>query len=86
MGSHISASPNHQTFRRIPVKFRADVAMSGRLGLEMQPRDMNDEDKAVCRQAIADYKKIRPIVQSGDISTPTRPTPSPSSTASTTNL
>lgn len=67
MGSHISASPNHQTFRRIPVKFRADVAMSGRLGLEMQPRDMNDEDKAVCRQAITDYKKIRPIVQFGDI-------------------
>lgn len=67
MASHISASPNHQTFRRIPTKFRADVAMSGRLGLEMQPRDMNDEDKAVCRQAIADYKKIRPIVQFGDI-------------------
>ncbi len=67
MASHISASPNHQTFRRIPAKFRADVAMSGRLGLEMQPRDMNDEDKAVCRQAIADYKTIRPIVQFGDI-------------------
>ncbi len=67
MASHISASPNHQTFRRIPTKFRADVAMSGRLGLEMQPRDMNDEDKAVCRQAISDYKKIRPIVQFGDI-------------------
>lgn len=67
MASHISASPNHQTFRRIPTKFRADVAMSGRMGLEMQPKDMNDEDKAVCRQAIADYKKIRPIVQFGDI-------------------
>ncbi len=67
MASHISASPNHQTFRRIPTKFRADVAMSGRLGLEMQPRDMNDEDKAICRQAITDYKKIRPIVQFGDI-------------------
>lgn len=67
MASHISASPNHQTFRRIPVKYRADVAMSGRLGLEMQPRDMNDEDKAVCRQAIADYKTIRPIVQMGDL-------------------
>lgn len=67
MASHISASPNHQTFRRIPTKFRADVAMSGRLGLEMQPRDMNDEDKAVCAQAIADYKKIRPIVQFGDL-------------------
>lgn len=67
MASHISASPNHQTFRRIPTKFRADVAMSGRLGLEMQPRDMNEEDKAICRQAIADYKTVRPIVQFGDI-------------------
>lgn len=67
MASHISASPNHQTFRRIPTKFRADVAMSGRLGLEMQPRDMTDDDKAVCRQAIADYKTIRPIVQFGDL-------------------
>lgn len=67
MASHISASPNHQTFRRIPTKFRADVAMSGRLGLEMQPKDMNDDDRAVCAQAIADYKKIRPIVQFGDL-------------------
>ena len=67
MASHISASPNHQTFRRIPTKFRADVAMSGRLGLEMQPKDMNEDDRAVCAQAIADYKKIRPIVQFGDL-------------------
>ncbi len=67
MASHISASPNHQTFRRIPTKFRADVAMSGRLGLEMQPKDMNDDDRAVCERAIADYKKIRPIVQMGDL-------------------
>ncbi len=49
MGSHISASPNHQTFRRIPVKFRADVAMSGRLGLELQPKNMTDEEKAIAR-------------------------------------
>lgn len=67
MASHISASPNHQTFRRIPTKFRADVAMSGRLGLEMQPKDMNEDDKAICMQAIEDYKKIRPIVQFGDL-------------------
>lgn len=67
MASHISASPNHQTFRRIPTKFRADVAMSGRLGLEMQPKDMTDDDRAVCARAIADYKKIRPLVQHGDL-------------------
>lgn len=67
MASHISASPNHQTFRRIPAKFKADVAMSGRMGLEMQPKDMTDDDKAVVTQAISDYKKIRPIVQFGDL-------------------
>ena len=67
MGSHISASPNHQTFRRIPVKFRADVAMSGRLGLELQPKNMTDEEKAIVKNAISDYKAIRPIVQFGDI-------------------
>ena len=28
---------------------------------------MTDEEKDLCRKAIADYKKIRPIVQLGDI-------------------
>ena len=45
MASHISASPNHQTFRRIPLKYRIDVAMSGRLGMEIQPQDMTTEEK-----------------------------------------
>ena len=67
MASHISAIPNHQTFRRVPLKFRIDVAMSGRLGMEIQPKNMTDEEKELCRNAIADYKRIRPIVQMGDI-------------------
>ena len=67
MGSHISATPNHTTFRTVPIKFRSDVAMSGRLGMEIQPANMSEEDKALCRQAIEDYKKIRPIVQFGDL-------------------
>lgn len=67
MGSHISAAPNHQTFRTIPLKYRIDVAMSGRLGMEIQPKNMTDEEKELCRKAIADYKEIRPIVQQGDL-------------------
>ena len=67
MGSHISATPNHQTFRTIPLKYRADVAMSGRLGMEIQPKNMTEEEKEFCRQAIAAYKEIRPVVQLGDI-------------------
>lgn len=67
MASHISAAPNHQTFRTIPLKYRIDVAMSGRLGMEIQPKNMTDEEKELCRKAIAEYKEIRPVVQFGDI-------------------
>ena len=67
MASHISAAPNHQTFRTIPLKYRTDVAMSGRLGMEIQPKNMTDEEKDFCRRAINTYKEIRPIVQQGDI-------------------
>jgi alpha-galactosidase len=67
MACHISASPNHQTHRIVPLKYRIDVAMSGRLGIEIQPKNMTDDEKALCRQAISEYKQIRPIVQQGDI-------------------
>ena len=67
MGAHISAAPNHQTHRSVPLKYRIDVAMSGRLGMEIQPRNMSDEEKALCRKAIAAYKEIRPVVQFGEL-------------------
>lgn len=63
MGAHISASPNHQMGCIVPLKYRIDVAMSGRLGMEIQPTTMSDEEKEFCKKAIAEYKQIRPIVQ-----------------------
>ena len=67
MASHVSADKNHQTGRTVPLKFRFDVAMSGRLGMEIQPKDMSDKDKAFAKRAIAAYKTIRPVVQFGDL-------------------
>ena len=67
MASHISATPNHTVFRTTSMKYRIDVAMSGRLGMEIQPKNMTDEEKALCRQAIKEYKQIRPIVQFGNL-------------------
>ena len=67
MASHISAVPNHTVFRTTALKYRIDVAMSGRLGMEIQPKNMTDEEKALCKKAISEYKQIRPIVQFGDI-------------------
>ena len=67
MASHISATPNHTVFRTTSLKYRIDVAMSGRLGMEIQPKNMTDDEKALCRKAISEYKEIRPIVQFGNI-------------------
>jgi len=67
MASHISAVPNHAVYRTTSIKLRCDVAMSGRLGMEIQPKHMTEADKAFCRQAIENYKMIRPVIQFGDL-------------------
>ena len=67
MASHVSAGRNHQTGRVTPLKFRFDVAMSARLGMEMQPKDMTPEEYEFARKAITTYKEIRPLVQQGDL-------------------
>ncbi len=66
-GAHVSTSPNHQTGAVSPLKFRFDVAMSGRLGMELQPKDISGEERVFAKQAIENYKKIRPIVQLGNL-------------------
>lgn len=67
MASHVSASPNHQSGRIVPIKFRFDVAMTGRLGMEMHPKTLTEDERAFAKLAIADYKKIREVVQQGDL-------------------
>ena len=41
--------------------------MSGRLGMEIQPKNMNETDKAFAARTIKAYKEIRPVVQLGDL-------------------
>ncbi len=61
--SHVS----NQTGMVTPLKFRFDVAMSGRLGMELQPKDIVGDDRIFATKAIETYKKIRPLVQFGDL-------------------
>ena len=60
MASHISAAPNHQTFRTIPLKYLIDVAMSGRLGMEIQPKEHDGRGKR--RFARMPLPSTRPFV------------------------
>ncbi len=65
--AHVSATRNHQTGMMLPLKFRFDVAMSGRLGMELQPKDIAGEERSFAKNAIQNYKLVRSIVQFGDL-------------------
>lgn len=67
MACHVSAERNHQTGRLTPIKFRMDLAMTGRLGMELQPSQMSKEDFNFAKRGIAAYKQIRDVVQMGDL-------------------
>ena len=66
MGAHVSASPNHQTLRRTPMKTRYAVAGFGTLGYECNfndfPKELIDEVKI----EISLYKQYRDLMQHGD--------------------
>lgn len=67
LASHVSVVPNHITGRITPLKFRFDVAMSAKLGMDLQPKNMTEEEIAFSKNAIQEYYKIREIVQQGDL-------------------
>ena len=68
MAAHINHCPYWNTGGRvIPIKFRCDVAMSGRLGIELQPKDMTDEERQQVMICFKDYKELRDVVQTGNL-------------------
>jgi len=67
MGAHVSATPSREIGRNIHIKYRCDVAFSGRFGLELQPAKMTGEEKSFCREVISNYKQVREVIQFGDL-------------------
>ena len=67
MGAHVSVVPNHQTGSITPLKFRFDLACTGRLGMELQPRSLSPEERVFADRCIRSYKQYRDIVFNGDL-------------------
>ncbi len=67
LASHVSASPNHITHREFSLKTRFDVAMAGKLGMDLQPSQMTEKEYAFSKNAIQTYKEIRPTIIFGDL-------------------
>ena len=59
LGCHVSAVPNHQTYRNTPLSTRYEVAAYGLLGYELDPKRLSEEEKDDIRQQIIHYKGNR---------------------------
>jgi alpha-galactosidase len=64
--SHVSVCPNHQTGRTTPIETRGVTAMDGILGYELDSTKLTAEEKKICREQIAAYKKNFNLISNGD--------------------
>lgn len=62
MVSWVTGANRHQP---TSLAFKFDVSMSGVLGVGDDITKWNEDDKAVARKKISEYKAIRPIIQDG---------------------
>lgn len=65
-GSHVSAVPNHQTGRVVPLKTRGITAMAGTFGYELDLSALAEEEKEEIREYNERYKAHAPLIRDGN--------------------
>jgi alpha-galactosidase len=62
------ASCNHITdWSKLPLKFRTDVAMMGKMGYDIVVDKLNEKDLQFSQQAVTTYRSISDLVWHGDL-------------------
>jgi alpha-galactosidase len=67
MEAWVTHEKNHQTGRVATLDMRFDVAMRGALGIGTSLNELSGEELDHYARKIAFYKRLRPIVQDGDL-------------------
>lgn len=67
MGSHVSASPNHQTHRITSMKTRGNVAMAGCFGYELDTNELTQDEKDEVIRQISFYSENQSKLASADL-------------------
>ena len=62
------ASCNHITdWAKLPMKYRTDVAMMGKMGYDIVVRHLDARDLAFSQQALKNYKSLQDVIWKGDM-------------------
>ncbi|MFL9149882.1 alpha-galactosidase [Escherichia coli] len=67
MGAHIGARKSHSTRRVSDIHFRGITALFGHLGIELDPLQVSEEDKAGFTRYIKLYKQYRHLIHEGTL-------------------
>jgi alpha-galactosidase len=67
MGSHVGPRDCHITHRHISMEMRASVTLFGHMGMEMDLRELSDNEKIELTAMTTLYKQHRDLVHSGDL-------------------
>ena len=65
MGSHVSASPNHQVGRSTPLSTRANVAFFGTFGYELDLNRLSSDELEEIKEQVKFMKSWRGLIQFG---------------------
>lgn len=49
------------------LKFRTDVAMTGKLGFDIRVDELSPAEKQFARQAVANYNRLKPVILDGEL-------------------
>jgi len=67
MGAHIGPRNCHITGRTVSMEMRAAVAFFGHMGLEMDPRELTEQECQQITTVLALHKKHRKLIHSGEL-------------------
>jgi alpha-galactosidase len=49
------------------IKFKTDVAMMGKLGFDINIKELKEKELKYCQDAVANYKRLSPVIWHGDM-------------------
>jgi alpha-galactosidase len=67
IGSHVSTTPNHQTYRTATLKIRCLVAFCGSFGFELNPNEWTEQQFEDVRVYNQHFKDIAHVIKWGDL-------------------
>ncbi len=65
IGAHVAKSGSWSI--HTSMKFRSDVAMMGRFGIEMRPKNLSPQERDELKRAVKVYRSIQDVICEGDL-------------------